>query len=41
MGRAVWCDVKEAGHAIDERAATVAAGQEGTFFYCGPHSLGN
>lgn len=39
MGRAVWCDAKDAGHAIDERTAIVLAGQAGTYFYCGPHSL--
>ncbi len=39
MGRAVWCDAKDGGHAMDERVAIVVAGQAGTFFYCGPHSL--
>jgi hypothetical protein len=39
MGRAVWCDTNQTGHAIDERTAIVVAGQTGTFFYCGPHSL--
>ena len=38
MGRAVWCDAKQAGHALDERAATMVTGQGGTFFFCGPHS---
>ena len=39
MGRAVWCDAKERGHAMDERVASAVTGQAGTFFYCGPHSL--
>jgi hypothetical protein len=37
MGRAVWCDARDAGHALDERAAIIVTGQAGTFCYCGPH----
>jgi len=34
MGRAVWCDVLEAGHAFNEHDAIMVAGRQVTLFFC-------
>jgi hypothetical protein len=34
MSRAVWCDTKTAGHALNEHDAIVVTGSDGAFFYC-------
>jgi hypothetical protein len=39
MSRAVWCDTKTAGHALNEHDAIVVTGSDGAFFYCGPHNF--
>ncbi len=39
MGRAVWCDVKDNGHPLDERAAIMVTGQVGTLFFCKGHCI--
>lgn len=37
MGRAVWCDVPEAGHAFNEHDAIMVADRQITLFFCLAH----
>jgi len=37
MGRVVWCDVPEAGHAFNEHDAIMVAGRQVTLFFCWTH----
>lgn len=37
MGRAIWCDVPEAGHAFNEHDAIMVAGRQVTLFFCLAH----
>jgi len=37
MGLAVWCDIKEDGHASDERGAIIVTSSNSSYHHCGPH----
>ncbi len=34
MGRAVWCDAKDAGHPVNEPDAIMVSGKAVTLFFC-------
>jgi hypothetical protein len=38
VGQALWCDAKNAGHAMSADAVVIVAGKAGTFHFCGPHT---
>src|SRR6266700_2651907 len=39
MGRAVWCDAKDAGHPVNEPDAIMVSGKAVTLFFCKGHCV--